>query len=147
MTGLEVFDETVQQTNIWLKEVMDEVGPDRKRAYRATRADLHALRDRLVVDEAAHLGAQLPMLLRGIYYEGWKPSAVPTGERSNDAFLQKISDELQDIRPINAQAATEAVFRTLSKHVTQGEIDDVKGMLPEDIREIWPQSTRQEDRS
>jgi uncharacterized protein (DUF2267 family) len=138
-TGLEVFDETVQQTNIWLKEVMDALGPDRKRAYRATRAVLHALRDRLVVDEAAHLGAQLPMLLRGIYYEGWKPSAVPTGERSKDAFFKKISDELQDIRPINVQTATEAVFRTLSKHVTQGEIDDVKGMLPEDIREVWPQ--------
>jgi uncharacterized protein (DUF2267 family) len=139
MAGLEVFDETVQQTNIWLKEVMDELGPDRKRAYRATRAVLHTLRDRLVVDEAAPLGAQLPMLLRGIYYEGWKPSAVPTGERSKDAFFQKISNEIQDIRPINAQTATEAVFRTLSKHVTQGEIDDVKGMLPEDIREVWPQ--------
>jgi uncharacterized protein (DUF2267 family) len=138
-TGLEVFDETVQQTNIWLKEVMDALGPDRKRAYRATRAVLHALRDRLVVDEAAHLGAQLPMLLRGIYYEGWKPSAVPTGERSKHEFFKKISDELQDSRPINVQTATEAVFRTLSKHVTQGEIDDVKGMLPEDIREVWPQ--------
>ena len=137
--GLEVFDETVQQTNIWLKEVMEELGPDRKRAYRATRAVLHALRDRLVVNEAAHLGAQLPMLLRGIYYEGWKPSAVPTGERSKEAFFQKVPDELQDIRPINVQTATEAVFRTLSKHVTQGEIDDVKGMLPEDIREVWPQ--------
>ena len=137
--GLEVFDETVQQTNIWLKEVMEELGPDRKRAYRATRAVLHALRDRLVVDEAAHLGVQLPMLLRGIYYEGWKPSAVPTGERRKEAFFQKVPDELQDIRPINVQTATEAVFRTLSKHVTQGEIDDVKGMLPEDIREVWPQ--------
>jgi uncharacterized protein (DUF2267 family) len=139
MTGLEVFDETVQQTNIWLKEVMDELGPDRKRAYWATRAVLHALRHRLVVDEAAHLGAQLPMLLRGIDNEGWKPSAVPTGEHTKDAFLRKIPDELQDIRPINAQTATEAVFRTLSKHVTQGEIDGVEGMLPEDIREVWPQ--------
>jgi uncharacterized protein (DUF2267 family) len=63
---------------------------------------------------------------------------VPTGERSKDAFFKKISDELQDIRPINAQTATEAVFRTLSKHVSQGEIDDIKGTLPEDIREVWP---------
>jgi uncharacterized protein (DUF2267 family) len=139
MAGLEVFDETIQQTNIWLKEVMEELGPDRKRAYRATRAVLHALRDRLVVDEAAHLGAQLPMLMRGIYYEGWKPSAVPTKERSKDEFFQKISDELQDVRPINAQTAAEAVFRTLSRHVTEGEIEDVKAVLPADIREVWPQ--------
>lgn len=139
MTGLEVFDETVQQTNIWLKEVMEELGPDRQRAYRATRAVLHALRDRLVVDEAAHLGAQLPMLMRGIYYEGWKPSAVPTRERSKDEFFQKISNELQDVRPINAQTAAEAVFRTLSRHVTEGEIEDVKAVLPADIREVWHQ--------
>ena len=139
-TGLEVFDETVQQTNIWLKEVMEELGPDRKRAYRATRAVLHALRDRLVVEEAAHLGAQLPLLVRGIYYEGGKPSAVPTKERTAEEFLEKISDELHDVRPINAQKAAEAVFRVLSQHVTQGEIDDVKGMLPESIRKVWPQS-------
>lgn len=139
-TGLEVFDETVQQTNIWLKEVMEELGPDRKRAYRATRAVLHALRDRLVVDEAAHLGAQLPMLVRGIYYEGWKPSAVPTKERTSEAFFEKVSEELQDIRPINAQSAAEAVFRTLFKHVTQGEIEDVQAVLPEDLRKIWSQT-------
>ena len=139
-TGLEVFDEPVQQTSIWLKEVMEELGPDRKRAYRATRAVLHALRDRLVVEEAAHLGAQLPLLVRGIYYEGWKPSAVPTKERTAEEFLEKISDELHDVRPINAQKAAEAVFRVLSQHVTQGEIDDVKGMLPESIRKVWPQT-------
>jgi uncharacterized protein (DUF2267 family) len=138
-TGLEVFDETVQQTNIWLKEVMEELGPDRQRACRATRAVLHPLRDRLVVDEAAHLGAQLPMLMRGIYYEGWKPSAVPTRERSKDEFFQTISNELQDVRPINAQTAAEAVFRTLSRHVTEGEIEDVKAVLPADIRKVWPQ--------
>jgi uncharacterized protein (DUF2267 family) len=64
---------------------------------------------------------------------------VPTKERSKDEFFQKISDELQDVRPINAQTAAEAVFRTLSRHVTEGEIEDVKAVLPADIREVWPQ--------
>lgn len=56
-TGLPVFDDTVQKTNIWLNEVMDELGPDRQRAYRALRAVLHTLRDRLTTEEAAHLSA------------------------------------------------------------------------------------------
>jgi uncharacterized protein (DUF2267 family) len=72
-TGLDVFDQTLQKTNIWLKEIMDDLGPDRQRAYHALRAVLHTLRDRLTVEEAAHLSAQLPLLVRGIYFEGWHP--------------------------------------------------------------------------
>ena len=69
--GLEVFDKTVQTTNAWLKEIMEVTGPDRHRAYRVLAAVLHALRDRLTVDEAAQLAAQLPILVRGLYYDQW----------------------------------------------------------------------------
>jgi uncharacterized protein (DUF2267 family) len=69
-TGLEVFDTTVQATNAWLKEIMETTGPDRRRAYHVLTAVLHALRDRLTVDEVAQLGAQLPILVRGLYYVG-----------------------------------------------------------------------------
>lgn len=139
-TGLPVFDETIQQTNSWLREVMNDLGPDRQRAYRATRAVLRTLRDRLVLQEAAHLGAQLPMLLRGVYYEGWKPTASPTRERSRDEFLQKVAGDLRDIPPVNVEAATRAVFRTIGRHVTEGQVGEVRAMLPEDIRSLWPES-------
>jgi hypothetical protein len=36
-TGLEVFDSTLQKTNIWLKELMEEMGLDRRKAYQALR--------------------------------------------------------------------------------------------------------------
>ncbi len=71
MTGLESFDTTVQKTNIWLKDIMQEEGwEDRHKAYLVLRSVLHAVRDMLTIDEAAHLGSQLPMLLRGVYYDG-----------------------------------------------------------------------------
>ena len=41
-------------------------GPRRPRPQPAHRAVLHALRDRLPLDLAAHLGAQLPLILHGI---------------------------------------------------------------------------------
>src|ERR1700719_1588627 len=84
-TGLEVFDKTVQTTNAWLKEIMEANGLDRRRAYRVLAAVLHALRDRLTVDEVAQLGAQLPILVRGLYYDQWHSlcrktrSAAPQG--------------------------------------------------------------------
>jgi len=70
-TGLDVFDRTVQAANLWLKELMDALGwDDRYQAYEGLRTTLHALRDRLTLEEMAQLGAQVPLLIRGVYYEG-----------------------------------------------------------------------------
>jgi uncharacterized protein (DUF2267 family) len=137
-TGLDVFDKTLQTTNIWLEEIMADLGPDRKVGYRALRAVLHALRDRLSIDEAAHLGAQLPLLVRGIYFDQWRPAGKPDRVRSLDEFLARVSAELRDIRPVNAEAAR-AVFRTIGLHVTEGEVAQVRGQLPEEIRRLWPE--------
>lgn len=71
ITGLDVFDKSLNKTNEWLQDLMDELNfSQRKQAYQALRATLQTLRDRMIVEEAAHLGAQLPMLIRGFYYEG-----------------------------------------------------------------------------
>ena len=94
MTGLEVFDETIHKTNTWLKEIGEVLGPDRHRSYQALRAVLHCLRDRLTVDEAAHLADQLPMLVRGIYYEAWHPAGKPDKIRSRNKFLTGITTRI-----------------------------------------------------
>jgi uncharacterized protein (DUF2267 family) len=137
-TGLEVFDETVHKTNIWLKEIAQVLGPDRHRAYNALRAVLHCLRDRLTVDEAAQLGDQLPMLVRGIYYEAWHPAGKPEKIRTREEFLARVSTHLPKARPINAEDAARAVFQVLEKYVTAGEIEDVVQAMPQEIRTLWP---------
>jgi uncharacterized protein (DUF2267 family) len=139
MTGLEVFDETLHKTNAWLKEIAQLLDSDRHRAYQALRAVLHCLRDRLTVDEAAQLGDQLPMLIRGIYYEAWHPAGKPDKIRSREEFLARISTHFPKTPPIDAEDATRAVFVVLETHVTAGEIRDVIQSLPQDIRTLWPQ--------
>lgn len=137
-TGLEVFDKTVQATNTWLKEIGEQIGPDRQRCYQALRAVLFSLRDRLTPDEAAHLAAQLPMLVRGIYYEGYRPAGKPERIRSRDEFLQKISEHLQQTRPLGADEAARAVFKVLDHYLDPGEMGEVKQSLPQDIRALFP---------
>jgi uncharacterized protein (DUF2267 family) len=137
-TGIEAFDRTLQVTNLWLKDLMARLGTDdRHLAYLALRTTLHALRDRLTVDEAVDLGAQLPMLVRGFYYEGWRAAGKPVKERSMEAFLEHIRAESHalDFAP---EPAARAVFGLLADRITAGEIEDVKSMLPKPIRELWP---------
>ncbi|MCU1337192.1 MAG: hypothetical protein JWO19_2773 [Bryobacterales bacterium] len=142
-TGLEVFDRTIHRTNIWLKDLMQMLDfEDRHEAYHALRAVLHSLRDRLTVEEAAHFAAQLPMLIRGFYYEGWDPTGKPLKERHRDEFLMRIDEELRPYE-INAEAAARAVFLLLANRISEGEIEDIEHVLPREIRDLWPSKVDQ----
>jgi uncharacterized protein (DUF2267 family) len=141
MTGLETFDRTIQETNNWLKDLMCELNwEDRHRAYLALRATLHTLRDRLMPTEAAHLGAQLPMLIRGIFYEGWNPANKPVKERQKEEFLSHIRDQFQNDPEVDPQTVALAVFKLLTHKVSRGEIEDIKQTFPQELKELWPQS-------
>jgi uncharacterized protein (DUF2267 family) len=137
-TGLEVFDETLHKTNTWLRDIGQELSVDRHGAYQVLRAALHCLRDRLTIHEAADLGDQLPMLVRGIYYEAWHPAGKPNKIRSRDEFLAGITTRIAMKQSIDAEKAARAVFRTLENHISLGEIRDVISVLPEKIRTLWP---------
>lgn len=138
VTGLPVFDETVHATNAWLHEITSRLGwDDRQRGYRLLRACLHALRDRLPITEGAQLSAQLPMLMRGIFYEGWRPSAVPTRAQTMDEFLAGVRAAFSDDPDFDAEAAFREVIDVMRMHVSAGEIEDVRRTMPEKIRSLW----------
>ena len=137
-TGIDTFDSTLQKTNEWLGQIMQELDwPDRHKAWHALRAVLHALRDRLPVNSAAHLAAQLPMLIRGVYYEGWHPAGTPVMERSQDEFLVHVTEAFLFDVDAHSKDIAQAVFRVIARHVTAGEIEKVKRALPEGIRDLW----------
>jgi uncharacterized protein (DUF2267 family) len=139
-TGLEVFDTTLQKTNEWLQDIMQEFGTEnRQQAYDALRATLHTLRDRLPVDETAHLGAQLPMLVRGIYYEGWRPS--PHVQKLGRAeFLERVSGHFARtaFADIDPERVVRAVFYVLSRRIAAGETEKLVSVLPAELKELWP---------
>jgi uncharacterized protein (DUF2267 family) len=135
-----VFEGTLQKSHIWLNEVMAELDwQDRPhRAYVALRAVLHALRDRLTVEEAVQLGAQLPMLIRGLYYEGWTLKGKPHKERHEEDFLDHVKKAFKDNAAVDAGEVVRVVFKILTWHTSRGEIEDIKHILPKPLKELWP---------
>lgn len=138
--GLESLDHTVQLTHVWINDLDESLGWDHgPRAYRLLKAVLHALRDWLQVNEAADLAAQLPQLLRGAYYEQWRPAETPTGKRSKAEFLARIDASFKADPLDDTARAVIAVFRLLSDKISAGEIEDVRRALPADLRKMWPE--------
>lgn len=139
-TGLDVFDRSLNETNLWLKTLMEKLKTsDRRVAYIALRATLHALRDRIGPQNAVHLGAQFPTLLRGVYYEGWHMRAKPTKERHKGAFLDHVRLELRGEPQIDIETAVRAVFEVMWDKIDPGEVAKIMDLLPAEIRGLWPQ--------
>ncbi|HEX6984586.1 MAG TPA: DUF2267 domain-containing protein [Planctomycetaceae bacterium] len=137
--GTDVIDHATEKTNEWLLDVAMRLGPgeDKSRAYRALRAVLHALRDRLGVNEAAHFAAQLPLLVRGVFYEGWHPAGKPL-RMHRDEFLAHVGREFGPEAGLEPEELCRAVFATVEEHVTPGEAEKVLQCLPADLRGLWP---------
>lgn len=134
-TRIEAFDSTLQTTYGWLHDLQQRLDwREPQKAYHALRAVLHALRDRLPVENAAHFSAQLPMLVRGFYYEGYNPTGKPVKERHLTSFLTHVREAFQGDSSVDPEQVARAVFSVLSKHMTAGEIDSVRRVLPEELR-------------
>lgn len=135
-----LFQETLQTTTHWLREIAEATpGVDEQQTYHLLCATLRTLRDRLPVEEAVQLGAQLPVLVRGLYYDGWRPSEVPVRIRSAAEFLVHIGTRYH-ARPLaNLEDGVRAVFAVLSRNVDFGETFSVLRTLPHELRELFPE--------
>jgi uncharacterized protein (DUF2267 family) len=129
------FAYALNTANSWLAGVCAELGTDDRRyAYRVLRAWLHTLRDRLTVDSAAKFGAQLPELLRGVYYDGWEPNKVPV-KFGADGYLERFAGEAR-VMVDEARLAAGTVARAVRARLSPGQLDEALAQLPEDLRRV-----------
>lgn len=136
-TNVSGLDATMHKANGWLAELTvigDYAGPPQ--AYAALHAVLHTLRDTLGVDEAAQLAAGMPMLIRGLFFEGWNPSKTPVTARSKQEFLDRVSHRPAN-RHIDSEHVCRSVFRLLERRMSDGEIEDVRGAMHHEARSLW----------
>ena len=143
MPRLAVLDSTLQKTHEWLRDVRAELGlDDDQAAYVALRATLHALRDCLNTDETAQLGAQLPMLVRGLYYEGWDPSPAARRIRNLESFLDAVRHGIHEhIERRDAEHVAVAVLGVIGRYLSLDEIAKVARALPPEMHDLWENGT------
>ena len=129
------FNHTIHTSNVWLKSVAENLGTeDRHLAHRILRTWLHTLRDRLTVDVTAHFAAQLPELMRGAYYDGWNPSAVPI-KYDREGYMNRFSQEAKvSVEEVPKIAA--AVTAAVHEHVSPGQLEAALEQIPHDIRSL-----------
>jgi uncharacterized protein (DUF2267 family) len=133
------FPQAASQAQLWVNELAAELRWNERRAWRLLKSVLRALRDFLPPAEMADLAAQLPVLLRGACFEGWRPGAQIGEKRSRQDFLARIDAEFANDRLPDAEEAIRAVFRLLERHVSVGEIEQVRHSLRKSMRELWPE--------
>lgn len=138
-TAIHVFDEAQQKGNEWIRAILNESGwRSGQTAYSALRATLQTLRDRLTVDEATDLAAELPSIVRGVYYEGWRPSHCPDKNiKTEEDFLNRVMQHFRSGSRFEASELVRPVFKVINQKISAGEIRQVKNCLPESIRQLW----------
>jgi uncharacterized protein (DUF2267 family) len=138
-TGLEIFDRTIQETNGWLKSLMEHLRTDnRHTAYVVLRAALHALRDHVGPSVAQGLGEQLPMLMRGFYYENWRFEANHRLVADKHELAERIRAEMPAGTRVTPTHAAKAVFEVMWEKVAPDEVAKLIRHCSPDIQELWP---------
>lgn len=134
-TGVGSLDRSIAKASTWITDVGREFGTnDREFAYRVTRAWLHGLRDRLTVAVAAHFAAQLPELLRGVFYDRWNPSHVPVKYNRGEYAARFVRDAR--VHDSDVGKASRAVTAVARRHMSAGMVDEALALLPADLREL-----------
>jgi len=92
---IHVFERTTHEAHEWVNDLAGRTGWTSERdVLRLLRVVLTKIRDHLLVDEMAQFAAQLPIVLRGMYYEGWQPKKTPIHERHAADFVASIEAKI-----------------------------------------------------
>jgi len=135
---LPILDKSVEDVHLWLNTLMRHLGHhDRVQAFHILKAVLHALRDRIGPENAVHFSAQLPLLIRGLFFEGWKMNASASHERHVPDFLEHVAKALDENHRGNLEGNVRAVFSVIWERVDQGEVAKLMRIFPSELRVLW----------
>jgi uncharacterized protein (DUF2267 family) len=136
--GIQSLENSLLKTRAWVDRIAQLGSLEPHDAYKALRAVLQTLRDRLPTPESAHLAAQLPTVLRGLYFEGWDPASTPV-KMHRAEFLDAVGRRLAPGRFLDPEQLTRQVLKAASEHLSPGELEKARNCLPADLHCLWPE--------
>jgi uncharacterized protein (DUF2267 family) len=141
MTSIPILDKNIHQTMTWIYAIEDTCGWDNdnpKRTFAALRAVLHTLRDMLPVESAIHLSAQLPLFIRGLFFENWSTHSNKQKIRKSQDFIIQVAEELAPYPDMNVSEVIKCVLQVLSERISVGEYEKILAILPKELKYMFP---------
>lgn len=123
----------------FLKDLCAQGNFDEKSAEKAASSVLCLLEQRIMHDEAKDLNAQLPRKLQTLLQRCERHETLRPRDINREEFVKMVCEDLGSSRE-EAERSMRAVFQTLRQHVSEGEIEEVIGNLPRDLRPYWHQT-------
>jgi len=138
------FDKFAAKGNEFIKELAKELGypEDKSRAGRVLKSVLHALRNQLTTEESVQLIAQLPMFLKAVYVENWTLHKSKNKPKHFKDFFNEIRKFDTPVAQHDFQTdddidnAIAVIFMALRNYVSLGEMEDIKAVLPKELKSI-----------
>ena len=140
MAAVPILEDNIHQTMDWIYAIEEACHWDvdnQKKAFAALRAVLHEFRDLLPLESAARLSAQLPLVIRGIFFENWHPRFIPTQEIKKEVFLSAIAETLYPYSDVDVEETTKGVLQVLGEKLPLGELEDIIQDMSKEIQELY----------
>lgn len=137
------FNQFAIDGNVFLDEYTKKlhVYDEKDKAARVLSSVLHALREVISTEESLQLIAQFPMFLKAVYVNGWS-SRKKEKVKNMTEFIDLVrkfngktsvhdfeSDEI-------AEDYIRKTFIMLRQFVSKGELEDIRSMLPKDLKNL-----------
>ncbi|MFW5705182.1 MAG: DUF2267 domain-containing protein [Nanoarchaeota archaeon] len=137
-TTIKSLDKSMTKTLEWINDLSEDIGyTDKQHTYLVLKSVLHALRDRLTIEEATDLAAQLPLVIKGIYYDEYNPSKTPIKAKNEEEFYAMVDRGLKNNPEISSEQITPIVLGFLARRIGGDEIVHVISNLPPKIAALW----------
>ena len=136
------FEHYAEKGNEFINKVSYGIPTDRKHAAHITTAVFHTIRDLISVEESLHFIAQLPMMMKAVYVEGWRTTEKQERINSLEEFYGAVRNKcpklvIEVFTPNKLEHSVRQVIHVLRTYVDQGELNDIATQLHDEVAGLF----------